>query len=50
MSKSVIDGTKRELMLIGTIQVLHIDKLNDINDLRQRISEKINSLKQLTLC
>ena len=46
MSKSVIEGTKRELILIGAIQVLRIDKLNDINDLRQRIFEEINSLRQ----
>ena len=26
--------------------MLRIDKLNDINDLRQRISEEINSLRQ----
>ena len=37
------EGTKRELILIGAIQVLRIDKL-DINDLPQRISEEINSL------
>ena len=53
MSKSVIkralnnkEGAKRELILIDAIQVLRIDKLNDFNELRQRISEEINSLMQ----
>ena len=40
------EGTKRELIIIDAIQVLRIDKLNDINDLLQRISEEINSLRQ----